>query len=105
MSKILEVTNNEVETSVVETSSFGNMELTNNGYGNLQVDLESKSTSAHIEVFSKYPNNKAAQMRYLASEGYNTKAIFKIMSEKYNSDTYTFIYQHVYNTLKRQLKK
>lgn len=101
MNKILEVTN-EVETSVVETSSFGNMELTNNGYGNLQVDLESKSTSAHIEVFSKYPNNKAAQMRYLASEGYNTKAILVIMREKYGNN---FLYQHVYNTLHRELKK
>jgi hypothetical protein len=83
------------------SNPFGSMELATPEVGPYG-SMELVKTTPTLEVFELYPNNKAAQIRYLHSKGYNEKAILVIMREKYGSG---FLYQHVYNNTHRQLKK
>lgn len=67
----------------------------------LAKSVETSKSQSYDEAFTLYPNNKAAQMRYLFSQGYSVGATHKIMVAQYGK----FLYQHVYNTSKRELKK
>lgn len=73
-----------------ETSPYGNMEV-----------LPPKIPQGIQEAFELFPSNKAAQIRHMYSEGYSVGAIHKVMKAYYGD----FLYQHVYNTVRRPLKR